>query len=140
MAKFNAAGSLIKTGTAGGAPATTIGQVISGSVDFGSLNLVDSTTTGDGRKTSIPGTFEPMGIDVTVQWDPAETGAASAMTSYLAKTLVSAGLTFSNTDASTAISDGYWTNVTAPIAVDDRLQATFTFQGSGAITYTAAPV
>lgn len=139
MAKFNAAASLIQTGSAGGAPATTIGQVVSGSVDFGSLNLVDSTTTDEGRKTNLPGTFEPLSIDVTVQWDPAEAGAAAAMTAYLAKTLVSAGLTLSNTAASTIVSDGYWTNVTAPVAIDDRLQASFTFQGSGAITYVAAP-
>jgi hypothetical protein len=136
MAKFNAAGSLFLTGTAGVAPATTVGQVISGDVDFGSLNLVDSTTTADGTKTSLPGTFEPMSMNVTVEWDPAEGGAAAAMTAYLAKTLVSGGVTFADTGGAAVFSDGYWTNVSSPVAVDDKMQATFAFQGSGARTFT----
>jgi hypothetical protein len=137
MAKFSAAGTLFKTGTAGGAPATTIGQVISGDVDFGSLNMIDTTVTTDGTKTNLAGTFEPMSVNVTVVWDPAETGAAAAMTAYLAKTLVSAGLTFPDTGAAVVFSDGYWTNVTAPVAIDDKMQASFTFMGSGARTFTA---
>lgn len=137
MAKFPAQGTLFKTGAAGSAPATTIGQVISGDVDFGSVNMIDSTVTSDATKTNLAGTFEPMSINVTVQWDPAEAGAAAVMTAYLAKTLVSAGLTFPDTGAAVVFSDGFWTNVTAPVAIDDKMQASFTFMGSGARTFTA---
>lgn len=137
MAKFPAAGALFKTGTAGGAPATTIGQIISGDVDFGSLNMIDSTVTTDGTKTNLAGTFEPMSINVTVMWDPAEAGAAAAMTAYLAKTLVSAGITFPDTGAAVVYSDGYWSNISSPVAVDGKMEATFAFKGSGARTFTA---
>ncbi len=137
MAKFSIAGALIQTGTAGGAPATTIGQVISGEIEFGSLNLIDSTVTTDGTKTNLAGTFEPISLSAVVMWDPAEAGAAAAMTSYLAKTLCAGGVTFPNTGAATVFSDGFWVNVTAPIAVDDKMQATFTFTGSGSRTFTA---
>lgn len=137
MAKFSIKGALFKTGTAGGAPATTIGQVLSGDVDFGAVTPIDSTTTSDDTDTILPGTFAPLAINCTVEWDPAETGAAAAMTAYLAKTLSSAGLTFPDTGAAVVYSDGYWMNVTAPVAVNDKMQATFTFAGSGPRTFTA---
>lgn len=142
MAKFNASGSTLLWGTAESAPATVVGQVISGDVDFGPLNIVEATVLGEGRKTGLAGTFEPLKINATVQWDPVTTtvNQDDILTDFLAKTVVSVGVKFGNSDATFIWGDGNWTNVTAPFAVDDRMQATFSFQSTGAVTYTADSV
>lgn len=142
MAKFNAAGATFLWGAAAGAPDTTIGQVISGDVDFGNLNMVDSTTIDNTRKTAIPGTFEPLQINVTVQWDPVTTSVNhdDILTDFLAKTTKAVGVKFANSDASFVYADGNWTSVTSAVAVDDRMQASFSFQSTGAVTYTADTV
>lgn len=138
MAKTTTSAILFKIGTAGGAPATTVGQVRSSDIDFGSLNMVDSTVSTDGTKTNLPGTFEPMSGSVTVAFDGAEAGIAACITAYLNKTLVSFGVTFADAGTAVVYSDGYVTNVTAPAAgVDTLSECTITLMGTGARTYTA---
>jgi hypothetical protein len=135
--KFSAKGSIIKTGTKDSAPSTEIGQVESGEVDLGGLNLTDVTTLEDLRKNYVPGTHEAMTMNVTLTWDPALTGHAAAMTAYLAKTQVSAGITYSDAGAAVVYSNGFWSNVSTPVAVDGKLSATFNFKGSGELTFAA---
>jgi hypothetical protein len=135
--KFSAKGAIINTGTKSVAPATQIGQVESGEVDFGELNLINVTTLEDLRKNYVPGTHEAMSMNVTVTWDPALIGHAAAMTAYLNKTEVSAGLTYPDTGAAVVYSNGFWTNVSTPVAVDGKLSAAFNFSGSGELTFTA---
>ena len=136
MAKFGLKGAIINYGSAGGAPASDLGQVRSGSCDFGQTNLVETTVIADTRKTFTPGTMEPLSFEVEVVWDPSSTGHGAAMTAYLAQTLVSAGITWPDTGAGAVYSDGYWTNVTAPVQIDNAMTATFAFQGTGAPTFT----
>lgn len=141
MAKYSIIGTLIKTGTAGGSPSSTIGQVVSGEADFGTRNLIDSTTVNDTTETNDAGNMTPLSINATVQWDPADTGAAAAMTAFLAGTLISGGVFYRGDGVGSGTpsiySDGRWTNVTAPIAVNGMMQATFVFSGSGDVTYAA---
>lgn len=121
-----------------GATIAGLGQVVSGNIDFGATNLVDTTTVTDERKLNLPGTMEPLSFDATVQWDPTNAaGQATAMAAYLNKTKVTgATITWPDTGTASVSSDGYWTNVTAPISVDGAMQATFSFKGTGAPTFT----
>ncbi len=138
MAKTTTSAIVFKIGTAGGAPATTVGQVRSSDIDFGSLNLVDSTTSTDGTKTNLAGTFEPLSGTVTVAFDGAEAGIAACITAYLAKTLISFGVTYADAGLAVVYSDGFVTNVSGPAAgVDTLSEVTITLMGSGARSYTA---
>ncbi len=138
MAKTTTSAIVFKIGTAGGAPATTVGQVRSSDIDFGSLNLVDSTTSTDGTKTNLAGTFEPLSGTVTVAFDGAEAGIAACITAYLAKTLSSFGVTYADAGLAVVYSDGFVTNVSGPAAgVDTLSEVTITLMGSGARSYTA---
>lgn len=137
MAKKTTAGILCQIGTAGGAPATTIGQVRSSDIDWGARNMVDSTTSTETTKTNLAGTKEPLSGSVTVAFDGSETGFAAAATAWAAGTLISFGFTYSDAGAAVIYSDGYVTNITTPGAgVDTLSEATITFMGSGAPTYT----
>jgi len=138
MAKTTTAAIIFKIGTAGGAPATTVGQVRSSDIDFGNLNLVDSTCSTDGTKTREAGTFEPLSGSVTCAFDGAEAGIAACITAYLAKTKISFGVTYADAGAAVVYSDGYVTGVTGPAAgVDTLSEVTITLEGTGARTYTA---
>lgn len=136
MAKYSANGASVVYGTAAGTPATALGQVESGDADFGELTMTDVSTLDTTRKDYVPGLHESFSFSCVVTWDPALTGHGAAMTAYLAKTKISAGLIFPDTGAAIVYSDGYWTNVTPAVAVDGKLSATFTFKGTGALTFT----
>lgn len=136
MAKYSANGSSVVYGTAGATPAADLGQVESGDVDFGELTLTGVDTLDTTREESVPGTFKAFSFSCVVTWDPALTGHAAAMTAYLAKTKISAGFIFPDTGAAIVYSDGWWTNITPAVAVDGKLSATFTFKGTGALTFT----
>ena len=137
MAKTTTAAILFKIGTAGVAPATTVGQVRSSDIDWGSLNLVDSTVSTDGTKTNVAGTFSPLSGSVTVAFDGADTGIAACMTAYTAKTLVSFGVTYADAGTAVVYSDGFVIGVSGPAAgVDNLSEVTIKFEGSGARTYT----
>jgi hypothetical protein len=136
MAKFSCNGTSLKYGTAGGAPASTAGQVESGDADFGELNMTEVNTLDTSRDEHVPGTHQSFSFSVTVTWDPADVGHAAIMTAYTGKTKVSAGFAYSDTGAAVVYSDGYWTNCTVPVAVNGKLSATFSFRGTGALTFT----
>lgn len=140
-AKVSAAGSLFKIGTAGGSPATTIGQVRSGTIDLPDLGEVDVTTASSDANASnewVPGTFGNLEANVTVAFDGSETGMAAVMTAYTAKTKISFGFIASDAGQATVYSDGYVKSVKglngAPNAA---LEATISLKGTGAFTYTA---
>ena len=138
MAKTTTSAILFKIGTAGGAPATTIGQVRSSDIDWGAINMVDSTVATDGTKTNLPGTKEPLSGSVTVAFDGAEAGMAAAATAWTGKTLISFGVTYADAGAAAIYSDGYVTNISGPGAgVDTLSEVTITLMGSGTATYAA---
>lgn len=142
MPKLNVKNAQFLYGTAAGVPATVFGQVASGSVDLGEVNLVDTTTITDGTKTSTPGTRDSMSGSVTLVWDPAESSHAALMTKYLAKTLGSIGFKLRTTAASPTdivhyYGDGYITNISAPIASnagDSAMECTMNFKLTGPFT------
>jgi hypothetical protein len=129
-------GALVKIGAAGGAPATTLGQVLSGSVDLGQVNFADLTVIGDETKVHCAGTKDAMTMEVVVLFDPDVTEQDTVLDAYIANTKVSAGVTFPQT-AAVFYSDGFWKNATIPLeGPDGKMTATFSFQGTGPITYT----
>jgi hypothetical protein len=139
MAKFTLKGSTIKIGAAAGAPATVIGQVVSGTCTYGARNMVDMTTVEEDTETNAAGNKAPLNFSVTVALDPGGVAAHdTVIDAWAAGTLVSAGAFFRDGAASgtkpSIYSDGTWTNVTAPISVNGRMEATFEFMGTGAPT------
>lgn len=138
MAKVTTSAILFKIGTAGGAPATTIGQVRSSDIDWGTRNLVDSTVAGEETKTNAKGTREPLSGSVTVAFDGAEAGMAAAATAWAAGTLISFGVTYADAGAASIYSDGFVTGISGPGAgVDTLSEVTITLMGSGPATYAA---
>jgi hypothetical protein len=136
MAKYNVKDSTFVTGAAGGAPSTVVGQVASGSIEAGEASLVDVTTVGDATKQRVRGVKESLSGSIELVWDPAETSHASLMSSYLAKTLISVGFILKNgaSATSTLYSNGYITNVSAPIEVDGAMSCTISFKGTGDVS------
>ena len=137
MARYCLKGALVKIGTAGAAPATTLGQVLSGSADLGQVNFADLTVIGDETKVHCAGTKDAMTLEVVVVFDPDDTNHDAVLDAYIANTKISAGFTFPNTGASVIYADGFWKNVTVPLeGPDGKMTATFSFQGTGPLTYT----
>ncbi len=138
MARYCIKGALVKIGsTPGTAPATTLGQVASGSADLGQVNFADLTVIGDETKVHCAGTKDALTLQVVVVFDPDDTNHDAVLDAFLAKTKITAGFTFPNTGASVIWSDGFWKNVTIPLeGPDGKLSATFEFQGTGDTTYT----
>jgi len=139
MAKFTLKNSTIKIGTAGGAPSTALGQVISGTVTWGARNMVDMTTVDEDTETNAAGNKAPLSFSVTVAFDPAATAPHDTCAdAWEAGTLISAGAYFRDGAAAgskpSIYSDGTWTNVSTPISVNGRMEATYEFMGTGTIT------
>ena len=132
--------AVFKTGSAGAEPGTTIAQFESGEINLGTINMVDTTGLSDATKTMAPGTKEPIRITGTLRFDPGDNDHDSIVDAMLAKTLISAGIYYPNNATTEVYSDGYITEFSTPFAVDGALNASFTFQGTGAPTYTQTPV
>lgn len=131
--------TVFKIGTAGAEPATSVALTESVEIDLGSTNMVPTTVLGDGTKTQLPGTNEPITLTGTLVFDPGDTGHDTIVDAKLGKTKVSAGLYYPNTGATEVYSDGWFTEFSTPAVVDGALKASFTFVGTGAPTYTQAP-
>jgi hypothetical protein len=142
MPKLNVKNAQFLFGSAAGIPSTPFGQVVSGSIDLGEVNMVDTTTITDGTKTMVAGTRESISGSVTLVWDPAESSHAALMTKYLAKTLGSIGFKLRTSSASPTdivhyYSDAYITNISAPIgsnAGDSAMECTMSFKGTDKFT------
>jgi hypothetical protein len=131
--------TILKIGTAGIEPATAVGLVETVEIDIGATNMVEISPLGAATKSKLPGTNEPITLTGTLIFDPGDANHDTIVDAKLNKTLVSAGLYFPNTDATEVYSDGYFTDLSSPAVVDGSLKASFTFQGTGAPTYTQVP-
>jgi hypothetical protein len=137
MARYCLKGATVKIGsTPGTAPATTLGQVLSGSADLGQVNFADLTVIGDETKVHCAGTKDAMTMEVVVLFDPDDANHDAVLDAYVANTKVTAGFTFHNTGLSKIWADGFWKNVTIPLeGPDGKMTATFSFQGTSTTTY-----
>ena len=128
--KYNLKGATVNIGGASGC-------VESGDIDFGELNLVETTCSTDRVKTYEPGTFNAASGSVTINdtsnlidW-LGEYGDGTAQPA--AVTIL---FTWPDTGSAAASVDGYITNVSFPVGVDQSFSATFSFTGTGALTFT----
>lgn len=130
MAKFNLKGATVSIDGASGC-------VESGDIDFGELNLVETTCTTDRVKTYESGTFNAASGSVTINDNSnlidwlAVYGDGTAQPS--AVTILFA---WPDTGAATASVSGYITNVSFPVGVDQSFSATFSFTGTGSLSFT----
>ena len=134
MAKFSLKNATVSI-------AGTSSCVTDGNIDFGSLNLVETTCTSDETKTYEPGTFEAASGSVTINDTTALTDWLTAFGTDTygtpniptTKTIL---FTWADTGAATISVTGYITNVTLPSGIDASFTASFNFKGTGAITFT----
>lgn len=136
MARYAANGTILKIGTAGVEPATAVGDVETGEVDFGSTNMIPTVALGDSTGSMLPGTNDPIRVTGTIFLDPGSTVHDTLVDAKLGKTKISFGLYFPDTGAANIWSDGYVSEFSSPSVVDGALKASFTIQGTGAPTYT----
>lgn len=130
MAKFSLKNSTVSI-------AGTSSCVADGSIDFGELNLVETTCTTDLVKTYEAGTFEAASGSVTIN---DTTALADWLTAYGTGAALPASttilFTWADTGAASISTTGFITNVTTSIGVDQSLSLSFNFTGTGAITFT----
>ena len=130
MAKFSLKNATVSI-------AGTSSCVTDGNIDFGSLNLVETTCTSDETKTYEPGTFEAASGSVTVNDTTALTDWLAAYgTGTALPSTTTILFTWADTGAATISVTGYITNVTLPSGIDTSFTASFNFKGTGAITFT----
>jgi hypothetical protein len=130
MAKFSLKNATVSI-------AGTSSCVTDGNIDFGSLNLVETTCTSDETKTYEPGTFEAASGSVTVNDTTALTDWLTAYgTGTTLPSTTTILFTWADTGAATISVTGYITNVTLPSGIDASFTASFNFKGTGAITFT----
>jgi len=111
--------------------------VESGDVDFGELNMVETTCSTDFVRTYVPGTFENASGSVTIN----DTSAlADWLDAYGDDTAVPPPVTilftWPDTGAATLSVSGFITNVSMPVGVDQAATITFSFTGAAGITFT----
>lgn len=130
MAKFSLKGATVSI-------AGTSSCVSDGNVDFGELNLVETTCTTDLTKTYEPGTFEGASGSVTLNDTTALTTWLSAFDDGTPPTgTTTIVFTWPDTGAATISVTGFITNVSLPVGVDASYTASFSFKGTSAITFT----
>lgn len=132
MAKFSLVGSTVSING-------TSSCVESGDVDLGELNLVETTCSSDKTKTYTAGTFNNASGSVTIN----DTGAlADWLSAYGTDAAVpsAVAIVFTWNDAGDAALtfNGYITDVSIPVGVDQAATITFNFTGSQKITSFAA--
>jgi hypothetical protein len=118
--------------------AGTSSCVSDGNVDFGELNLVDTTCTTDFTKTYEAGTFEAASGSVTIN---DTTALADWLSAYYDGTPPTPTTTivfnWPDPGAASISITGFITNVSLPVGVDASYSAAFSFKGTGAITFAA---
>jgi len=130
MAKFSLIGSTVSIGG-------TSSCVESGDVDFGELNLVETTCSSDKTKTYEAGTFNSASGSVTINSDTALGAWLTAFGKDSDPTLppaVAIVFGWPDTGTATLTFNGYITDVSLPVGVDQAATITFNFTGSQAIT------
>lgn len=130
MAKFSLKNSTVSI-------AGTSSCVADGNVDFGELNLVETTCTTDYTKTYEAGTFEAASGSVTLNSTTALSDWLAAYDDGTPPTGTTTILfTWPDTGAAALSVTGFITNVSLPVGVDASYSAAFSFKGTGAITFT----
>jgi hypothetical protein len=130
MAKFSLKGATVSI-------AGTSSCVSDGNVDFGELNLVETTCTTNYTKTYEAGTFEAASGSVTLNSTTALSAWLGAYDDGTPPTGTTTILfTWPDTGAATISITGFITNVSLPVGVDASYSAAFSFTGTGAITFT----
>lgn len=128
MAKFSLVGSTVSI-------AGNSSCVESGDVDFGELNLVETTCSTNKTKTYVAGTFNSASGSVTINDD---TSLANWLTAYgtdaAIPTAVAIVFTWPDSGSAALTFNGFITNVSLPVGVDQAATVTFNFTGSQAIT------
>lgn len=133
MAKFSLIGSTVSIGG-------TSSCVESGDVDFGELNLVETTCSSDKTKTYEAGTFNSASGSVTINSDTALAGWLTTFgkdVEAVATLPPAVTIVFAWPDSATPAAltfTGYVTDVSLPVGVDQAATITFNFTGSQAIT------
>ena len=128
MAVTKGSAGVIKSG------ATTIGEVKSYSIDQ-TANTIDTTQLSDSAQTFVAGLTSFSG-SCDVFWDPDDTGQSSVG--------VGSSVTLNLYPEGTATSSTYYsgsviiTGVSRSGAIDGTVDATISFQGSGALAETTA--
>lgn len=131
MAKFSLKNATVSI-------AGTSSCVSDGNIDFGELNLVETTCTTDLTKTYEAGTFEGASGSVTINDTTALAAWLSAYDDGTPPTPSTTVLfTWPDTGAATISVTAFITNVSLPVGVDASYSAAFSFKGTGAITFTA---
>jgi hypothetical protein len=130
MAKYSLIGSTVSIGGESSC-------VESGDIDFGELNMVETTCSTDKTRTFVPGTFENATGSVTIN----DTGAlADWLDDFGDDSDLPAPVTivFTWPDAGNALVSvlANITNVSLPVGVDQAATITFTFTGTAGITFT----
>lgn len=128
MAKFSLIGATVSIGG-------TSSCVESGDVDFGELNLVETTCSTDKTKSYAAGTFNNATGSVTIN----DTGAlADWLSDYgtdaALPSAVAIVFTWPDTGNAALTFNAYITDVSFPVGVDQAATVTFNFTGSQAIT------
>lgn len=129
MAKYSLIGATV--GISG-----ALSCVESGDVDFGELNLVETTCSTDKTRTYTAGTFNAASGSVTIN---DTTALADWLADYGTNAAVPSAVNIAfiwPSDAGGYALDftGYITDVSAPVGVDQAATITFNFTGSQAIT------
>jgi hypothetical protein len=84
---------------------TTLSTVADLSVSGGDFNFIDVTTINDTVNKTIPGNANPITINMTANWDPADTGIAALKTAADAKAVRCVRITFA--DSTKVLFAGY---------------------------------
>lgn len=130
MSTFSLKGATATVGGFGGC-------VESGDIDFGELNLVETTCSSDYTKTYDAGTFNAASGSFTLTSTAdlndilAEFGDGSALPT--SQTII---FTWPDTGAANISVTGYITNMSFPVGVDQGFTTTISFTGSAGITFT----
>ena len=113
------------------------GCVESGDIDFGELNLVETTCSSDYTKTYEAGTFNAASGSITItstdDFSDLVAEFGDGATNPTAQTII---FIWPDSGSANISLDGYITNISIPVGVDQGFTATISFTGSAAITFT----
>lgn len=132
MGRFPLKGATVETSGAGSF------CVESGDIDFGELNMVETTCSTDLVKTYEPGTFENASGSFTIN---STTPLADLLGDFgdgaSAPGSINLIFTWPDSGSAAVTVSGFITNVTFPVGVDQSFTATVSFTGNAALSFTA---
>lgn len=133
MAKFSLIGATVSI-------AGTASCVEAGDIDFGELNLIETTCSTDAVKTFVPGTFNNSSGSVMLNSTDALAAWLTAYDDGLADDEppppVPVVFNWPDTGAASISVSTALTNVSFPVGVDQAAKATFSFSGVAGVTFT----